>query len=180
MGIKTFSIFYYLVLLSFKTNMNAKTQKKLDTYKLRAYINQLGIKPGDFMFAEARENDYLNFNFDGFVFEKVIFQVISLDSNGLLRLRFVHFQNLYEPKTYQERIPDEYKTMKVGTDIAVSMTKSGSYYLRCYHSFGLRHVSLKDIKSTSLLSHIPKHPLQESKIFDKFIRLSAIDYIMKQ
>jgi len=159
--------------------MNPKTQKKLDTYKLKVYISQLIKEPGDFMFAESTNIDFEEVGYPLSVFERVLFQIISIDSNGLLRLRFIHYQGLKEHVPERRRIPDEYKTMKAGTDIAVSMTRCGSYYLRKNRCFYLSHVSLEKMKLTSLLSHIPKHPLLDPKLFDKFITLSAIDYIRK-
>jgi len=163
-----------------QVNMNPKTQKKLDTYKLRVFITHYFIKPGDFMFTEGIVDygDYVNY--PKLVYERAIFQVISLNPNGSLKLRFIHFKSFFEPVSYARRILDTNQTMNIGTDIGLSMNKNGMYYLQCNHGFSLQHVSLEKIKSTSLLSYIPKHPLLDPKLFDKLIKLSAIDYIMRR
>jgi hypothetical protein len=144
-----------------------KTLKKFNT----------SMKPGDFFWTASKPINELHI---------VLFQVVHLTPSGLLTIRLFHIQKMPHVNNhgfhlqfkYRNHIPDKFWTMPIGTDTKVKMTRSGVFSMD--QSCQLYHLPLRQLSVISYLSKTltEKHPLQDSRIFDRLILLSTIDHIL--
>jgi len=138
-------------------------------------LNLSKIKPGDFMWTFDNQNN---------LWDVILFQVVELSPIGMLTLRLVQFYKEVGKPNYlntvypRRTIPDQYKLMKAGTDITVKMTFSGLFLLHKRHCAPFRFIPSTELSSTSLLSQIEKHPLQDKGIFYNLIKLSVLIHII--
>jgi hypothetical protein len=155
----------------------AAVRSNADEFAKYLALNLSKIKPGDFMWTFDNQNN---------LWDVILFQVVELSPIGMLTLRFIQYlkelgrpNHLNNNTVYPRRtIPEEYKKLKAGTDITIKMTKSGLFLLHKGHCVSFRFIPSTELSSTSLLTHMEKHPLQDTKVFHNLIRLSVLIHIV--
>jgi len=152
-----------------KLNREIEYQKALKRF-------QTTMKPGDFLWTVSKNMNILNI---------ALFQAIHLTPAGQLTIRLFHInkiphvdRNLYIHFRYRNYIPSTFWTMAIGTDTKIKMNKKGVF--RLDQSCRLYHLPLRQLSVTSYLSRTlrDKHPLQDSRSFERLIFLSTIDHIL--
>jgi len=137
-----------------------RIQTRHDEYEKELQMAGNRIKPGDYMWACILGRKNL-----------IIFRVLELAATGHLTMILMH---------HPSKIDNVWKVpIKVGSQISIKMKLDGSFPL--YKTdIELSHARLEDLPVTSMLANITPHPLQDIRVFERLMVLSAIDFIFNE